>query len=98
MRPCEDHPGFISRSSDIIASIGRLDSDFAETGRHFHRALRILIKLVALNPHLHPGADPLNAYEIRAMAAVLKSLYGLRKGDELSSEELTFIAFFGRKR
>ena len=70
------------------------NSDFAGTGRHFQRGVRILTKLVALNPHLQTGADPLNAMEVRAMAAVMQSLYGLRKGDELTPEELTFIAFF----
>lgn len=56
------------------------DNEFAGTGRQTFRARRILMKLVALNPHQSNGADPITENEARAMTAVLRSLYGLRNG------------------
>ncbi|WP_247769522.1 hypothetical protein [Bradyrhizobium sp. 192] len=70
------------------------DNEFAGTGRQTFRARRILMKLVALNPHQSNGADPITENEARAMTAVLRSLYGLRNGEDLLPEEKTFVAFF----
>ncbi|TGN75937.1 hypothetical protein EOW77_0032225 [Bradyrhizobium yuanmingense] len=70
------------------------DRRFAAAGNHVRRAARILPKLVGLSPHMVAGAEPLNADELAAKAAVAQALYGFRNGEELEPDERLFMRFF----